>query len=101
MKYKVHMLAFGSPNEFRVVEVAEPSQNTKELLEQIFHFGQNDFQPQNHPSVSVGDVVELDGSAYHLVCGTGFRELSRVEFIQYRSLEQAERILSATGIKWN
>jgi hypothetical protein len=94
MKIKVHMLAFGAPNEFRYVDVAEPSENTNELLEQVFHFGQNDFQPQQHPSVSVGDVVELEGPKYYLCRGVGFKELSLVELIHYRALERSERVIS-------
>jgi hypothetical protein len=34
-------------------------------LEHIFHYGQNDFQPvANHCSVSVGDIIRLEGKRY-------------------------------------
>jgi hypothetical protein len=37
----------------------EPSAFTDALLADIFYFGQNDFQPLQCPSLSVGDVVEI------------------------------------------
>ena len=37
----------------------------EELLELVFHFGQNDFQPvSNRPSVSVGDIVHINEFRY-------------------------------------
>jgi len=40
----------------------------------IFKWGQNDFQPQELPSVSMGDVICYDGDRY-LVLSVGFRKL--------------------------
>jgi hypothetical protein len=94
MKVKVHLLAFGQPNEVRYVEVEAPASEEQALLDQVFHFGQNDFQPQRHPSVSMGDVVELENSKFYVIQAVGFKELSRVEFVQYRALERRERVFS-------
>lgn len=77
MRYEVEMLAFGEgkirqvdvPN--RVVENVDPPYT---LLDWIFKFGQNDFQPRSLPSVSVGDVVRLDGKRFR-VENCGFKEL--------------------------
>ena len=64
MKFNVHMVAFHNP--IRVREVSPDIHELKacscnaDILEAIFKYGQNDFQPQTgFCSVSVGDVVEL------------------------------------------
>lgn len=35
-------------------------------LEKVFYYGQNDFQPKPIRSVSVGDVILLDGEEYRV-----------------------------------
>jgi len=70
---EVEMLAYEN-GAIRTVEipVAEwtKATTTTEKLELVFRYGQNDFQPQNHPSVSVGDVVRLEGQRFAVaVCG--------------------------------
>jgi len=44
------------------------------LLHAIFKYGQNEFQPRETYSVSVGDVVEIDGNHW-VVRPTGFKQL--------------------------
>ena len=93
MIVEVEMLAFGQPGEVRKVnipdDVAAVEENT--ILDTVFHYGQNDFQPQNHPSVSAGDVVRLNGENY-LIAGVGFRKLTDEQLDNYRSLDQTHRI---------
>jgi len=44
-------------------------------LDHIFYYGQNDFQPvANHRSVSVGDIIRLEGKRYR-VDAVGFTEI--------------------------
>lgn len=72
--FKVHMKAFGNPGEIRIVDVPENRFimedyynniiSLDECLQIIFRYGQNDFQPKNHPSVSVNDVIEFDNKMY-------------------------------------
>ena len=65
MEYRVSMQAFGYGPAYpvRVVEVPDhivhalSSAAQGVLLENIYALGQNDFQPQPLPSVSVGDVI--------------------------------------------
>jgi hypothetical protein len=96
MKIKVHMLAFGQPDELRWVDVESPSANVERLLEQVFEMGQNDFQPQEHPSVSVGDVIDLHPvNRQYLVRAAGFKELTLPELTQYRATPRLDRMLSA------
>lgn len=95
MKFIVQLLAF-TDTDIREVEVpndfAELSGDA--LLEQIFYFGQNDFQPQQRPSVSVGDVIELD-SKYYLVKPMGFKEITLKQLIHYANLPREERFMSS------
>ena len=87
MKYKVHMLAFCKKGTVREVEVPNgalplgvpPHLLAPSILELIFHYGQNDFQPKEICSVSVGDIVQ-DGDQYFEVRMAGFRALTQVEF---------------------
>ena len=62
MIVRVHMLAFHEPGKTRLVHVpnAKDYFGRDELLEAVFHHGQNEVQPiSNRCSVSVGDVIEL------------------------------------------
>lgn len=82
--FKVHMLAFGKPGEIRRVDVPENRFimqdyhnnliSLDDCLQHIFYYGQNDFQPREHPSVSVGDVIEFDNKKYRVEM-IGFSEI--------------------------
>ena len=77
------MLAFSERGTIRAVDI--PSRydkitETAQVLELIFYYGQNDFQKKNFPSVSVGDVAEIDGE-YHLCCNIGWERVSKEEFL--------------------
>ncbi len=96
-KVAVHLLGFGQPGDQRIVTVPRVSGgcNLLTLLNAVFHFGQNDNQPQPHPSVSVGDVIEHDRHHY-LVCGTGFHRFAdRAAWMAYRDLNQTQRLAMA------
>lgn len=87
----VHMFAFadeGDRSRIRNVEIPidpgikqNPIASKDELnslLELVFKFGQNDFQPKPTPSVSVGDVAEINGR-YWMVMSFGWKELTKKE----------------------
>jgi hypothetical protein len=95
MKFNVHMLAFkghgGKDFGIRVVDVPDDKlTGTLEDLEAIFHYGQNDFQNKPLPSVSVGDVVELDGE-YHIVKGSGWKKLTTNQFESFLKMKDQKR----------
>jgi hypothetical protein len=60
--------------EPRLVQVPEDTPEN-ELLNAAFLHGQNDFQPQSGPSVSVGDVIKLPDGSLHRVMFAGFKRL--------------------------
>jgi hypothetical protein len=95
MKFQVEMLAFGNWGEIREVEVPDHLviNDTTEMLETVFYYGQNDFQPVQHPSVSMGDVIRMGNDRY-LVCHMGFRQLTPVEYACYTRLAQRDRHIS-------
>lgn len=98
MKFRVHLLAFSDPGTIREVEVPETalSDDRIQTLEQVFYFGQNDFQPQELPSVSMGDVIEYhDGRdlRLYMVVSRGFEEIGPVLFGTYQRLPQHARLL--------
>lgn len=81
---RVHMFAFSDDrSKIREVEIPqeeyESTHSVQEVLELVFRYGQNDFQPQSIYSVSVGDVAELNGH-YYMVMSYGFQEISKEEF---------------------
>ena len=86
MKVKVLMLAFGDPGQVREVEVPVESES---VLDEVFRYGQNDFQPQRCPSVSKGDVIEYNG--HHLVASFGFKELSEEQLQEYTAMDRRDR----------
>lgn len=78
-KFEVEMVAFkhqGHDHGIRTVEVPaeELTQDWKKDVERIYYWGQNDFQPQQIPSVSVGDIIRYEGRRY-LVKVVGFEEI--------------------------
>jgi hypothetical protein len=82
MKYNVYLTAFKTKADIRVVDVPEGElmgDTEEEGLEVIFHLGQNEFQPLEFPSVSVGDIIEK-GDKYFMVRGFGFSEITKEEF---------------------
>lgn len=98
MEIKVHLLAFGRPNEVRMVQLPPGCLqvgDVQEMLDLVFHYGQNDFQPQNHLSVSAGDVIELPmGLGYYFIAPMGFKEITLEDFVKYRMTEQRDRFFS-------
>jgi hypothetical protein len=91
MIVKVHMLAFGAEGQIR--EVTIPEGMKEDDLETVFHFGQNEVQPQKCPSVSCGDVIELNGE-FHMVARIGFRKITEDELKKYREIPRIDRMLS-------
>ena len=88
----VHMYAFANPDdksEIRHVDLPIYTElpdglqlddvELDKLLEMVFRYGQNDYQPQPMPSVSVGDVIQVF-NRYFMVKSMGFKELSKEEF---------------------
>lgn len=84
MIVEVEMLAFGKPGEIRKVEIPstrlceadirDGKVSIEEALDIVFELGQNDFQPQEHPSVSMGDVVRMNNERY-ICCAIGWEKL--------------------------
>lgn len=91
MIYKVHMLAF-MDGEIREVDVPDTvDQSTDSVLELIFMYGQNDFQPlPDRCSVSMGDVAEVDGQ-FFLCQAMGWKQLTEAEFEAYKKVERRDR----------
>ena len=89
MKYQVHLLAFSETNDvLREVDVPEEIPQT---LENIFYFGQNDFQPvKDRYSVSVGDVVLFENK-FHVVMMVGFKELTKEQYEEYINIDVDNR----------
>ena len=95
MKVLVEMLAYVDKGTFREVEIPDveiPNQDA--LLDQVFYYGQNDFQPRQLPSVSVGDVIYLNDKKF-LIKGTGFKELSDEEYEAFCNIPQRDRNFAA------
>lgn len=93
MIFEVEMLAFGEPGEIRRVDVPDEHANhedVRHVLESVFYWGQNDFQPQEHPSVSTGDVIRCMGENW-LVAGVGFKKITDEQLSQYRLVDRRDR----------
>lgn len=93
MKVTVEMLAFGKKNELREVEIPDDIPMYT-ALDEVYHWGQNEHQPQPHPSVSVGDVIRWEGAKY-MICPFGFRQMCEAEYKDYLKVPQTERMLVA------
>lgn len=91
MKFIVELLAYGKDGEVREVALANPMGPIDFLLGQIFEVGQNEVMPQDHPSVSVGDVIQLDSGDKYLVLPIGFKKLSPTDYERYKAIPQNQR----------
>ena len=85
----VHMFAFadeGDRSKIRPVEIPDDeyeqaeAENVMNVLELVFKYGQNEFQPKSFPSVSVGDIVGMYKGAYWMVMASGWKNLTKEEF---------------------
>jgi hypothetical protein len=87
--FTVELWAFRSNGQERNVlidsdEIANATDEAK--LELIFLYGQNDNQPQQMRSVSVGDVAFIfsDGKPQRYVCeDVGWRKLTLAEYVRH------------------
>jgi hypothetical protein len=72
-------------------EIKECYGDTKEILELVYHWGQNENQNvQKRCSVSVGDVAHLYGKFF--VCGRfGWKELTPQQYQDYEKIERRDR----------
>jgi hypothetical protein len=92
VKVKVEMLAYGASGEIREVEIPQVSHvgSVVKTLGTVFYWGQNDFQPQAHCSVSCGDVILFEGQKF-LVCNFGFHLLTEDEYKDYVATPRRDR----------
>lgn len=86
MKFEVEMLAFENgkireveipQDEIKTLKLSDFDGTTSGLLDAVFLYGQNDFQPLPTCSVSVGDVVRL-GNRKFRVDSFGFSEVTGI-----------------------
>ena len=92
--FKVTQFRFND-GKTRIVEVptSYPSETTEVILNSVFHFGQNDFQPKDSPSVSVGDVIEV-GNEKHIVKNFGFEKITDEFFNTLKEVSDSTSDLS-------
>jgi len=83
MKVLVELLAFESNEEkmWREVDITNYPLN----MNSVFELGQNEFQPQDRCSVSMGDVIHWENEK-HLIMGCGFKKLTEKEYEIYKLL---------------
>ena len=94
MKYNVHLTAFRKHgHQIRQVEVPdeECNGNTDFVLERIFHWGQNECQPQQIRSVSAGDIIEYNHK-YYLILMAGFCKISKIQLEEFKKLDHSEKM---------
>lgn len=95
MKFIVELLAFGQPGEVREVEISQYTMDTlddpEQALDTIFSCGQNEVQPQNHPSVSAGDVIHI-GEDRWLIMAVGFHKLTESQYKEYAAAPYSARL---------
>lgn len=111
MKFIVELLALGKPGEVREVDVpgmdhllpygsvglkgTRPLRNShyfQSIAQEVFLRGQNEEDPQDHPSVSAGDVIHI-GEDRWLVLGVGFKKMTPNEYTIYREMPRAKRMI--------
>ena len=80
----VPVLLASTTGQVRLVRLPPRAERSLEdVLNDVFYFGQNDFQPLPLPSVSAGDVIVFGPELFHVNSGCGFLRLSAAEFEDY------------------
>ena len=90
MAVDVHMLAFAEKRgvvrkvviekqDLTLVEQGVNAKGLEPILSEVFKYGQNILQPQDCPSVSVGDVIQL-ADRHFMVAPIGFKEITKEQF---------------------
>lgn len=70
------------------------------FLNAIFKYGQNEVQNQQAPSVSVGDIIELNlfgVYSFFAVASAGFEDYGREKHFMYSSTSRLGRCASGLG----
>jgi hypothetical protein len=101
--FNVRMLAYHDDDKIRSVDVPDDlikGWSDASVLSEIFHFGQNEFQPvERCCSVSVGDVIELN-EKFFIVCTMGFKEINRKELDEYQGIPRYRRLFESKLAIW-
>lgn len=97
MIFKVEMLAFMEPGTIREVDIPDDEYNPNKpvftRLDQVFHWGQNDFQPiAGKCSVSVGDVIQMDGHKFR-VDSASFHQFTDEDYQSYLAMDRGQRMM--------
>lgn len=102
MIYNVQLLANNPddwenprPVEVPDAEVMEHGKSVEGLLERIFYHGQNEFQPRQCCSVSMGDVAEIangDTLRFYLCKAMGWKEITPEQLAEYKELPRRDRM---------
>ena len=77
------MLAFGTSDAglvLRTVDLPSEYVSVEDVLNASYHYGQNDFQPRRMRSVSVGDVIRVQGRRFR-VDAMGFSDVATGESV--------------------
>lgn len=110
MKFRVFQFWSGQPATIREGELPEtvvdealahhhPEVIRNAFLGAIFHFGQNEAQLRDTPSVSVGDIIELkrgDIIEFWVFANTGFVDFGREKHWLFSSNTTLEEVLKET-----
>lgn len=93
---KVLMLAFADPETERLVTIPDGEYDSDiSLLETVFQFGQNEFafgpEKNTSPSVSMGDVAELDDGRLFVCAAAGWDEITQEQLAIYRQVPRRDR----------
>lgn len=103
IRFMVHLL--GTNGEWRPVDVPMAEYNNvrddiESVLDLVFRWGQNDFQPKPFPSVSCGDVIfvgnpvvaqDNNGEPYR-VAFVGFVKMFQHEYDAYCRMDRRDRV---------
>lgn len=100
MKIKVELWAFEN-GKIREVDIPDDGERKEcEILNLVYHYGQNDIQPQQMPSVSVADVILYNDNRY-VVIGMGFHKMTEDEYQYHIKLPRLDRNLNTYDMEQN
>ena len=100
MIVRTYLLAY---REFELREVEIPDYLPDELekaflLQEIVLHGQNSVCPKNVPSLTIGDIIELDH--YYMIATAGFKQITPEELEAHKKLSMMDRVRNTYLIKY-
>lgn len=96
----VYLFSSTDMGDVRVVEISDHWKGVDDyaVFGAIWKYGQNDFQPKEMPSVSMGDVIQWKGE-YFLIGSCNYIKIDVSFLMNYMAMNRRDRLDHALNLR--